>query len=120
MSKLCLISCVSRVVGGAAGGAKFFHDGIFFKFPDNANGLYDSEESMIKALGHELKGLMAYADCRVKDLHFPLMVLIDYRYEPPSRSATKLTRSFPHMQRLETPGAIAGACGSFDDRLRFL
>jgi hypothetical protein len=70
---------VTRFVGGAAGGAKFFHDGIFFKFPDNSSALYDSEESMIKALGHELKGMMAYMDCRIKDLHFPLMVLIDYR-----------------------------------------
>ncbi|KAL6072242.1 Clu domain-containing protein [Balamuthia mandrillaris] len=33
----------------------------------------------MKAAGHELKGLMEYMDCRVKGLHFPLMVLVDYR-----------------------------------------
>jgi hypothetical protein len=35
---------------------------------------------LMKASGHELKGLMCYIDCRIQKLHFPLMVVIDYKY----------------------------------------
>ena len=33
----------------------------------------------MKAAGQELKSLLELMDCRVQGLHFPLMVLIDYR-----------------------------------------
>jgi hypothetical protein len=33
----------------------------------------------MKAAGHELKAIMEYMDCRVRGLHFPLIVLVDYR-----------------------------------------
>jgi len=36
---------------------------------------------LMKASGHELKGLMCYIDCRIQKLHFPLMVVIDYKYD---------------------------------------
>jgi hypothetical protein len=42
-------------------------------------GLYGGDEFIMKATGHELKGLMEYMDCRVAGLHFPLAVLVDYR-----------------------------------------
>lgn len=42
-------------------------------------GLYGGHEYIMKAAGHELKGLMEYMDCRVAGLHFPLAVLVDYR-----------------------------------------
>lgn len=90
---------------GFAGGTKFFVDSIFFKFPTGIvrrsdvarielyllivlddNNLYEEkgskgkgEEGLMKACGHEVKGLMSFIDCRVEGLYFPLMVLIDYR-----------------------------------------
>ncbi len=69
----------SSQVGGIAGGQKYIYDSIFFKFPNDSYGLYGTEEAAMKASGHEFKGLMSYIDCRVEGLHFPLMVLIDYR-----------------------------------------
>jgi len=68
-----------RMAGGVAGGAKFFHDDIFFKFPVDVNNLYGGEEGLMKACGHELKGLMSYIDCRIRGLCFPLMVIVDFR-----------------------------------------
>mgnify|MGYP002480243165 CR=1 FL=1 len=45
----------------------------------DVNNLYGGEEGLMKACGHELKGLMSYVDCRIRGLHFPLMVIIDYQ-----------------------------------------
>jgi hypothetical protein len=53
--------------------------GIFFKFAIDAFGVYGGDEFAMKAAGHELNGLKAYFNCRVKDLHCPFMLLIDYR-----------------------------------------
>jgi len=41
--------------------------------------MYGGDQHAIKAAGHELKGLMCFYNLRMKDLHFPLMALIDYR-----------------------------------------
>lgn len=84
------------MVGGVAGGQKYFYDSIFFKFPDDKHGLYGGDEGAMKASGHELKGLMSYIDCRIERLHFPLMVLIDYRYR-----TSYLSLHSQHEQRLE-------------------
>jgi hypothetical protein len=53
-------------VGGVAGGAKFFYEGIFFKFPLDDYDIYDDEEGIMKCAGHELRGLKHLLDCRVK------------------------------------------------------
>eukprot|EP01114_Cavostelium_apophysatum_P017894 TRINITY_DN5408_c0_g1_i1.p1 TRINITY_DN5408_c0_g1~~TRINITY_DN5408_c0_g1_i1.p1 ORF type:complete len:1291 (+),score=352.75 TRINITY_DN5408_c0_g1_i1:103-3975(+) len=70
---------ITSVVGGVAGGRKYFHEGIFFKIPLDDLDIYGGDEGIIKSAGHELRGLMSLYDCRIKGLHFPLMVLIDYR-----------------------------------------
>eukprot|EP01104_Vermistella_antarctica_P017669 TRINITY_DN6304_c0_g1_i1.p1 TRINITY_DN6304_c0_g1~~TRINITY_DN6304_c0_g1_i1.p1 ORF type:complete len:349 (+),score=96.83 TRINITY_DN6304_c0_g1_i1:233-1279(+) len=72
---------VTQVMGGVAGGEKYVHlpEGMFFKFALDKRGLYGGDEYIMKAAGHELKSLMEYMECRVMDLHLPLMVLIDYR-----------------------------------------
>lgn len=62
-----------------AGGEKYFSEGIFFKVPKDAYEIYGGDEGIIKSSGHELRGLMCLLDCRVSGLHFPLMVLCDYR-----------------------------------------
>ena len=36
------------------------------------------DDKAIKAAGHELRGLISYYQCHMKNLHFPLMVLVDY------------------------------------------
>jgi hypothetical protein len=38
---------LSSVIGGAAGGRKYFHDSIFFKLPVDEMNLYDSEEGSL-------------------------------------------------------------------------
>ncbi|KAL6065374.1 Clu domain-containing protein [Balamuthia mandrillaris] len=74
------IAPITNQVGGAAGGAKYFAEGIFFKFAVDENGLYGGEdEGIMKVAGHELKSLIACLDRRVAGLHFPLVVLVDFR-----------------------------------------
>lgn len=65
--------------GGYAGGEKYLVDGIFFKFAVDNRGLYGDDEHAMKCGGHEFKSFMELADCRVQGLHFPLIVIIDYR-----------------------------------------
>jgi hypothetical protein len=66
-------------VGGVAGGSKYFYNRIFFKFPVDDFEIYDDEEGIMKCAGHELRGLKSLIDCRIKGLHFPLMILVDFR-----------------------------------------
>eukprot|EP01087_Luapelamoeba_hula_P020503 TRINITY_DN7006_c0_g1_i1.p1 TRINITY_DN7006_c0_g1~~TRINITY_DN7006_c0_g1_i1.p1 ORF type:complete len:1779 (+),score=242.57 TRINITY_DN7006_c0_g1_i1:617-5338(+) len=81
---------------GKAGGEKYEHQGIFFKFAFDWQRLYERPETgeppalewkptrrgdgrAMKAASHELKGLMAYMACDSKfQLRYPLMTLIDY------------------------------------------
>eukprot|EP01119_Soliformovum_irregulare_P025748 TRINITY_DN9620_c0_g1_i3.p1 TRINITY_DN9620_c0_g1~~TRINITY_DN9620_c0_g1_i3.p1 ORF type:complete len:666 (+),score=209.19 TRINITY_DN9620_c0_g1_i3:3-2000(+) len=65
-------------VGGVAGGAKYIEQGIFFKFPVDEKNLYGGDEFSMKTAGHEFLSLMQLMDCRVRGLHFPMVVLIDY------------------------------------------
>jgi hypothetical protein len=53
--------------------------GIFFKLSHDWKGLYGSDALAIKAAEHELKGTMAYLDCRIQALRTPLMALVRYR-----------------------------------------
>jgi hypothetical protein len=41
--------------------------------------MYGDDYAASKVAGHELKSLISYVNCEVKDLHFPLMALVDYR-----------------------------------------
>lgn len=66
-------------IGGVAGGEKYIHRGILFKFAMDWEGLYGGDEYSAKVASHELKGLARYFSCAVRGLHFPLMALIDYR-----------------------------------------
>eukprot|EP01127_Copromyxa_protea_P017015 TRINITY_DN5149_c0_g4_i2.p1 TRINITY_DN5149_c0_g4~~TRINITY_DN5149_c0_g4_i2.p1 ORF type:complete len:1162 (-),score=193.15 TRINITY_DN5149_c0_g4_i2:138-3623(-) len=67
-------------LAGVAGGVKFIQRGILFKFAVDNKGIYGwDDEAAAKAAGHEMKGLMGYYHCRVAELRFPLMALIDYR-----------------------------------------
>ena len=38
-----------------------------------------SDEAAAKAAGHDLKGTVHYYNCGVKDLHLPLMAVIDFK-----------------------------------------
>ena len=63
--------------GGIAGGTKYFHEGIIFKFAVDDNGLYErNDEFIMKTAAHELYGLMSLIECNVPGLHFPLLALI--------------------------------------------
>jgi tetratricopeptide (TPR) repeat protein len=66
---------------GTAGGIKFKHNKIFFKYAiDSATGMYGGDMQASKAAGHELKGMTAYMSCgMVMGLSFGLMCLIDFR-----------------------------------------
>ncbi|KAL6041995.1 Histidine kinase A [Balamuthia mandrillaris] len=68
-------------VGGIAGGDKFITKQLFIKFAkdDAQYHLYGSDDFAQKAAGHELKSLNSLISCNVPNLHFPLMVLINYR-----------------------------------------
>jgi hypothetical protein len=70
-------------VGGIAGGQKFIHEGIFFKFPTNEQNLYGNLENAMRGAGHEMKGLTGLINWELKTigLHtikFPLTAIIDY------------------------------------------
>ena len=55
---------------------------ILFKFAVDIEGMYGHDDAAAaKVAGHELKGLQAYFNCEVKGLCFPLMALVDYRYD---------------------------------------
>jgi hypothetical protein len=74
----------ARNVGGIAGGEKFIHEGIFYKFASDEHNLYKDIERAMKTSLHELKGLTALVDWELKTVglsavKFPLIVLIDYR-----------------------------------------
>jgi hypothetical protein len=80
---------------GVAGGEKYVHgpQRIFFKLCVDSHGLYGGDEGAAKAAGNEMRqvffcsasfpytayrGLIEYSDCRLANLRFPLVVLIDY------------------------------------------
>lgn len=55
-------------------------DGIFFKFARDNHGLYGGDDfKAMKAGSHEFRSLIKFMDCRVSGIHFPLVVIIDYR-----------------------------------------
>eukprot|EP01087_Luapelamoeba_hula_P019490 TRINITY_DN6459_c0_g1_i2.p1 TRINITY_DN6459_c0_g1~~TRINITY_DN6459_c0_g1_i2.p1 ORF type:complete len:388 (-),score=29.84 TRINITY_DN6459_c0_g1_i2:685-1848(-) len=66
-------------IGGIAGGEKFVVGGIMFKFPSNVNNMYQGLANAMKAAGHELRGLNAYANTKIPGLCVPLSATIDYR-----------------------------------------
>eukprot|EP00003_Mantamonas_plastica_P013281 TRINITY_DN2323_c0_g1_i4.p1 TRINITY_DN2323_c0_g1~~TRINITY_DN2323_c0_g1_i4.p1 ORF type:complete len:350 (-),score=80.71 TRINITY_DN2323_c0_g1_i4:1481-2530(-) len=73
------IPCVSSTVGGQAGGEKYMHKNVFFKFAvDSKDSLYGDDTFAMKAAGHELKGLRSYISCNIPHLHFPMFALFDY------------------------------------------
>jgi len=63
---------------GFAGGDKYIVKQVLFKFAVDTNGLFDSDHAAMKVAGHELKGLISYFNLNMKDLHFPIMSLVDY------------------------------------------
>mmetsp|Transcript_22531 Transcript_22531/g.32926 ORF Transcript_22531/g.32926 Transcript_22531/m.32926 type:complete len:1011 (+) Transcript_22531:60-3092(+) len=73
-------SIVAKNMGGIAGGEKYLWRGILFKMADGATGPYNgSDEAAAKAAGHDLKGSIHYYNAGVRELHLPLMALIDYK-----------------------------------------
>ena len=47
---------------------------------DGSNGPFNgSDEAAAKAAGHDLKGSVHYSTCKVRELHVPLILLIDYK-----------------------------------------
>jgi len=65
--------------GGVAGGEKYIIRNILFKFALDVKGLYKGDANAAKAAGHELKGVMSFHNCFLKNFHLPLMAIIDYR-----------------------------------------
>lgn len=66
-------------LGGRAGGEKYVHAGILFKFATDARGIYSGDEFAMKAAGHELKGLINFYKVHHFGICVPLMTIIDYR-----------------------------------------
>eukprot|EP00698_Gefionella_okellyi_P008753 TRINITY_DN2189_c0_g1_i3.p1 TRINITY_DN2189_c0_g1~~TRINITY_DN2189_c0_g1_i3.p1 ORF type:complete len:714 (-),score=144.48 TRINITY_DN2189_c0_g1_i3:1496-3637(-) len=65
-------------LGGIAGGAKFLHDGMIFKFAADFQGIFGGDEFAMKAASHELKGVIAFAASKIVGLYIPLMCVVDY------------------------------------------
>eukprot|EP01116_Phalansterium_solitarium_P021277 TRINITY_DN6548_c0_g1_i1.p1 TRINITY_DN6548_c0_g1~~TRINITY_DN6548_c0_g1_i1.p1 ORF type:complete len:1106 (+),score=432.25 TRINITY_DN6548_c0_g1_i1:73-3390(+) len=67
---------------GVAGGEKYVCKGIIFKFAvrtrKTAN-LFNTDEDASKVAGHELKALDQLFGTWAVGLHFPMMILLDYR-----------------------------------------
>jgi tetratricopeptide (TPR) repeat protein len=68
-------------LGGVAGGTKYVAQSIMFKLAIDKDGFFGgaNDYAAAKVAGHELHGLQAYMTAGIKDLHFPLMALVDYR-----------------------------------------
>jgi len=66
-------------IGGVAGGIKFLHNGIMFKFALDWHGIYDgNNEWAMKSALNELKGARSVFKADIPDLSFPLMAVIRY------------------------------------------
>lgn len=61
------------------GGQKYVVHNILFKFAVDYNELFGNDYSAAKAAGNELRGLISYFNCGIKELNVPLMALVDYR-----------------------------------------
>ncbi|PRP82048.1 hypothetical protein PROFUN_03738 [Planoprotostelium fungivorum] len=64
-------------IGGQAGGEKYVHAGILYKFAKDWKGIYGGDEFCMKSASNEQKGLTRYFSAGV-GLRVPLMSLIDY------------------------------------------
>eukprot|EP00752_Nemacystus_decipiens_P012980 g11486.t1 len=66
--------------GGACGGIKFVWRGILFKLADGSKGPYcGNDEAAAKGAGHDLRGATHYLGTRIRELHYALQCLIDYK-----------------------------------------
>jgi hypothetical protein len=79
-------------IGGVAGGDKYLHNGILFKFATDPviaelngrpvylfGGQQPSDEKAIKAMSRELLGADRYWGAFQDELHYPMMCLIDHK-----------------------------------------
>ena len=76
-------------IGGIAGGVKYVYRNILYKIcldtelDENRGwmhgGSQPSHEKAMKTGAHELRGIMHYSSLRVSGLHFPLMLVMDYK-----------------------------------------
>eukprot|EP01124_Arcella_intermedia_P030339 TRINITY_DN6621_c0_g1_i1.p1 TRINITY_DN6621_c0_g1~~TRINITY_DN6621_c0_g1_i1.p1 ORF type:complete len:940 (+),score=237.22 TRINITY_DN6621_c0_g1_i1:126-2822(+) len=75
-------------IGGIAGGEKFICQNILFKFAKDvclSSGTWiygnrsENTEKAMKAAANELKGLSAFFQLQLPELHFPLMAIIHFR-----------------------------------------
>lgn len=76
-------------IGGIAGGVKYVYRNILYKICLDTEldehrgwmhgGSKPSHEKAMKTGAHELRGIMHYSSLRVSGLHFPLMLVMDYK-----------------------------------------
>lgn len=76
-------------IGGIAGGVKYVYRNILYKICLDTEldeyrgwmhgGAAPSHEKAMKTGAHELRGIMHYSSLRVSGLHFPLMLVMDYK-----------------------------------------
>lgn len=76
-------------IGGVAGGVKYVYRNILYKICLDTEldeyrgwmhgGAGPSHEKAMKTGAHELRGIMHYSSLRVSGLHFPLMLVMDYK-----------------------------------------
>ena len=69
----------SKDVGGQAGGEKFIHNHVLYKFARDWRGIYAGHEGAMKAAGCELRGLHAIAGAGIAKLRVPMCNLIDFQ-----------------------------------------
>eukprot|EP01091_Cochliopodium_minus_P004832 TRINITY_DN1472_c0_g2_i1.p1 TRINITY_DN1472_c0_g2~~TRINITY_DN1472_c0_g2_i1.p1 ORF type:complete len:1451 (-),score=404.43 TRINITY_DN1472_c0_g2_i1:87-4439(-) len=70
----------SSLIGGIAGGEKFFVEGMFWKFSTTDNhGIYGNDsECAMKTANHELRSFKEIISCNIPNLHLPLMATITW------------------------------------------
>ena len=66
-------------MGGVAGGEKYVHGGIFFKFALDWKGMYGGHGNAMKSAAKELSGLIAVAGAGIPGLCVPLTCLVEFR-----------------------------------------
>jgi GTPase SAR1 family protein len=68
-------------LGGRAGGTKYKHRGVVFKFAVDSESMFGGNDYISsKVAGHELKGLLAYYQCAASGIQIslPMCALLDY------------------------------------------
>ena len=106
-------------MGGIVGGDKYVVRGILFKFAVDSKRLYEDDENAARVAGHELKGCVQIYNCWERDVHFPMMTIVDYRgFRVVGMPLLPIDGSRTLVYGSNDAGRTIKTCPFLDERLR--